>query len=46
MKKTISIKVNGGERSVEVEARTTLLEMEGENIPISPLKLKVSVEAA
>jgi aerobic-type carbon monoxide dehydrogenase small subunit (CoxS/CutS family) len=46
MKKTISLKVNGGERSVEFDARTTLLDMEGEKIPFSPLKLKVSVEAA
>jgi hypothetical protein len=46
MKKTISLKVNCVERSVEVEARTTLLEMDGEKIPSCPLKLKVSVEAA
>ena len=46
MKKTISLKVSGSERSVEVEARTTLLEMEGEKIPFSRLKPKVSVEAA
>ena len=32
-------------RCVKVEARTTLLEMEGEKIPFSRLKSKVSVEA-
>jgi aerobic-type carbon monoxide dehydrogenase small subunit (CoxS/CutS family) len=46
MNKTISLKVNGRERGVEVEARATLLDMEGEKIPFPPLKLKVSVEAA
>ena len=46
MKKTISLKVNSTERRGEVEARTTLLDMEGEKIPFPPLQLKVSVEAA
>jgi aerobic-type carbon monoxide dehydrogenase small subunit (CoxS/CutS family) len=39
MKKTISLKVNGSERSVEVEARTTLLDVAREQLGLTAAKL-------
>ena len=39
MKKTISLTVNGNERSVEVEARTTLLDMVREQFELTGAKL-------
>ena len=39
MKKTISLKVNSAERSVEVEARTTLLEIVREQFGLTGAKL-------
>ena len=39
MKKTISLKVNGSERSVEVEARTTLLDAVRDQLGLTGAKL-------
>ena len=39
MKKTISLKVNGSERSVDVEARTTLLDAVREQLGLTGAKL-------
>jgi aerobic-type carbon monoxide dehydrogenase small subunit (CoxS/CutS family) len=39
MKKTISVKVNGGERHAEVEARTTLLDLVREQFGLTGAKL-------
>ena len=39
MKRTISVKVNGNERSVEIEARTTLLDMVREQFGLTGAKL-------
>ena len=44
MKKTISLKVNGGERSVEVEARTTLLDMVREQFGLTGAKLGCDIQ--
>jgi len=44
MKKIISLKVNGGERSVEVEARTTLLEMVREQFGLTGAKLGCDIQ--
>lgn len=44
MKKTISLKVNGIERSVEVEARTTLLEMVREQFGLTGAKLGCDIQ--
>ena len=39
MKRTISVKVNGNERSVEIEARTTLLDLVREQFGLTGAKL-------
>ena len=44
MKKTISLRVNGVERSVEVEARTTLLEMVREQFGLTGAKLGCDIQ--
>ena len=44
MKKTISLKVNGGERSAEVEARTTLLDMVREQFGLTGAKLGCDIQ--
>jgi len=44
MKKTISLKVNGIERSVEVEARTTLLDMVREQFGLTGAKLGCDIQ--
>jgi aerobic-type carbon monoxide dehydrogenase small subunit (CoxS/CutS family) len=44
MKKTISLKVNGIERSVEVEPRTTLLEMVREQFNLTGAKLGCDIQ--
>ncbi len=44
MKKTISLKVNGAERSVEVEARTTLLDMVREQFGLTGAKLGCDIQ--
>ena len=44
MKKTISLKVNGGERSVEVEPRTTLLELVREQFYLTGAKLGCDIQ--
>jgi carbon-monoxide dehydrogenase small subunit len=44
MKKTISLKVNGGERGVEVEARTTLLELVREQFGLTGAKLGCDIQ--
>ena len=44
MKKTISLKVNGSERSVEVEARTTLLDMVREQLGLTGAKLGCDIQ--
>ena len=44
MKKTISLKVNGSKRSVEVEARTTLLDMVREQFSLTGAKLGCDIQ--
>ena len=44
MKKTISLKVNGSKRSVEVEARTTLLDMVREQFGLTGAKLGCDIQ--
>ena len=44
MKKIISLKVNGVERSVEVEARTTLLDMVREQFGLTGAKLGCDIQ--
>src|SRR5438552_14945313 len=44
MKKTISLKVNGGERSAEVEPRTTLLELVREQFYLTGAKLGCDIQ--
>jgi carbon-monoxide dehydrogenase small subunit len=44
MKKTISLTVNGSERSVEVEARTTLLDMVREQLGLTGAKLGCDIQ--
>ncbi|HJX10431.1 MAG TPA: (2Fe-2S)-binding protein [Candidatus Binatia bacterium] len=44
MKKTISLRVNGSERSVEVEARTTLLDMVREQFGLTGAKLGCDIQ--
>jgi len=44
MKKTISLRVNGSERSVEVEARTTLLDMVREQWGLTAAKLGCDIQ--
>jgi carbon-monoxide dehydrogenase small subunit len=44
MKKTISLKVNGSERSVEVEARTTLLDMVRDQFGLTGAKLGCDIQ--
>ena len=44
MKKTISLKVNGSERSAEVEARTTLLELVREQFGLTGAKLGCDIQ--
>jgi carbon-monoxide dehydrogenase small subunit len=44
MKKTISLTVNGSERSVEVEARTTLLDMVREQFGLTGAKLGCDIQ--
>ncbi|MBI2998291.1 MAG: (2Fe-2S)-binding protein [Deltaproteobacteria bacterium] len=44
MKKTISLKVNGSKRSVEVEARTTLLDMVREQFDLTGAKLGCDIQ--
>jgi carbon-monoxide dehydrogenase small subunit len=44
MKKTISLRVNGIERSVEIEARTTLLEMVREELGLTGAKLGCDIQ--
>ena len=44
MKKTISVKVNGAERSVEVEARTTLLDLVREQFGLTGAKLGCDIQ--
>ena len=44
MKKTISLRVNGSERSVEVEARTTLLDMVREQLGLTGAKLGCDIQ--
>lgn len=44
MKKTISLKVNGIERSAEVEARTTLLDMVREQFGLTGAKLGCDIQ--
>ena len=44
MKKTISLRVNGSERSVEVEPRTTLLELVREQFNLTGAKLGCDIQ--
>ena len=44
MKKTISLKVNGNQRSAEVEARTTLLELVREQFGLTGAKLGCDIQ--
>jgi carbon-monoxide dehydrogenase small subunit len=44
MKKTISLKVNGGERSAEVEPRTMLLDMVREQFGLTGAKLGCDIQ--
>jgi len=44
MKKTISLKVNGGERSAEVEARMTLLELVRDEFGLTGAKLGCDIQ--
>ncbi len=44
MKKTISLKVNGTQHSVEVEARTTLLDMVREQLGLTGAKLGCDIQ--
>jgi len=44
MKKTISLRVNGSERSVEVEARTTLLDLVREQFGLTGAKLGCDIQ--
>jgi aerobic carbon-monoxide dehydrogenase small subunit len=44
MKKTITLSVNGIERSVEIEARTTLLEMVREQLGLTGAKLGCDIQ--
>jgi carbon-monoxide dehydrogenase small subunit len=44
MKRTISLKVNGNERSVEVEPRTTLLDMVREDFGLTGAKLGCDIQ--
>ena len=44
MKKTISLKVNGAERNVEVEARTTLLDLVREQFGLTGAKLGCDIQ--
>jgi natural product precursor len=44
MKKTISLRVNGRERNVEVEPRTTLLEMVREQLGLTGAKLGCDIQ--
>ena len=44
MKKTISLKVNGVERSAEIEARTTLLDMVREQFGLTGAKLGCDIQ--
>jgi carbon-monoxide dehydrogenase small subunit len=44
MKKTISLKVNGADRSVEIEARTTLLDMVREQFGLTGAKLGCDIQ--
>jgi carbon-monoxide dehydrogenase small subunit len=44
MKKKISVRVNGSERSVEVEARTTLLELVREEFNLTGAKLGCDIQ--
>jgi carbon-monoxide dehydrogenase small subunit len=44
MKKTISLTVNGTERSVEIEPRTTLLEMVREQLGLTGAKLGCDIQ--
>ena len=44
MKKTISLKVNGSERSAEVEARTTLLDLVREQFGLTGAKLGCDIQ--
>jgi aerobic carbon-monoxide dehydrogenase small subunit len=44
MKKTISLRVNGSERSVEVEPRTTLLELVREQFHLTGAKLGCDIQ--
>lgn len=44
MKKTISLKVNGAERTVEVEVRTTLLDMVREQLGLTGAKLGCDIQ--
>jgi aerobic-type carbon monoxide dehydrogenase small subunit (CoxS/CutS family) len=44
MKKTISLKVNGSERTIEVEPRTTLLDMVREDFGLTGAKLGCDIQ--
>ena len=44
MKKTISLKVNGTQRSLEVEARTTLLDMVRDQLGLTGAKLGCDIQ--
>ncbi len=44
MKRTISVKVNGSERSVEIEPRTTLLDMVREQFGLTGAKLGCDIQ--
>jgi aerobic carbon-monoxide dehydrogenase small subunit len=44
MEKTISLKVNGGERSVQVEPRTTLLDLVREEFNLTGAKLGCDIQ--
>ena len=44
MKKTISLKINGSERSVDVEPRTTLLELVREQFNLTGAKLGCDIQ--
>ena len=44
MKRTISLKVNGSERTLEVEARTTLLDMVREQFGLTGAKLGCDIQ--
>ncbi len=44
MKKTISLRINGSERSVEVEARTTLLDLVREQFGLTGAKLGCDIQ--